>query len=244
MEDKSRRNFLKQFAVLSAGASTFILTGCPMYGPQTLVVSNRDPQDKLGNLFIRNVSLTQIALFDRENMLKVIGGFSYLYRVKVPINFVDNSELKIFPYWEIEDNIDAPPPEKVIKRWSVNLPSEIIENPDHIWVIDESTTQDCGELRFNYQTETNFIVNVHVYASGVNITTEQVLPGKRINLGLAYGEYTIEYVFLQARAPKAGNRMELGKITTETVNGEEVPITVNLNANTSKIERTVPNWEG
>jgi len=247
MDDKSRRQFLKQFAVLSAGASTFLITGCPMYGPPCRPDYGREfssPADELGNLFVRNSSRSRIALYDRESMLKVVWRNSALYRVNVPINVMENNYLSVYFYSDTGDQNDFPPPSEVLKRWSVKMPSQISETPNYIWLIDSSPTKDCGEILFNYKPENDIIVDVQINAWEDIKTTERVLPGKSIHLGMAYGEYTIEYIYYLGRAPKVGERTELGRIASEIVNGEEVPIKTTLDAQHSMMERTIPNWEG
>ena len=257
MEDQSRRKFLKQFAVLSAGVGAYLLSGCdggsepvygvtPLYGPSYI-----DENDPLGNLYIHHIDDKAIVLFDMQNRIKTMewwmtsAGVSLSpLRVNVPRNKNEINNLEVYSFEDIRDSIDYPLPSKALKRWQVNLPLEISERPTYIWVIDMSAIKDCGELVLNYSPGSDVKVDVNIHFSERRLIAERVMPGIQLHLGLAYGECTIEYIYWKERAPKAGDWIELGRITTETVDGDEVPILSSINTENQHIERTIPNWGG
>ena len=245
MDEPLRRKFLKQFAVLSTGIGTIWLTGfdahaqyenLPMYGPMPI---DADSPDELGNLYIRSVMGRELVLYNRNKRLKIIEGMSTPYRVNIKRAVQEENELEIFKFWDIKGSLANPSSSEIFKRWSVNLPSEVSEIPNYIWIIDRSSTKDCGELVLNYNPDSEIMVNVKL-----GTHTEQVIAGRPIHLGLTFGDYVIEYHYWRGNSPKTGERIELGNITTEMVNGEEVPIRVNLNSENRKVERTIPKWEG
>jgi len=249
MDEQSRRKFLQQFAVLSAGIYAGIFNGCkPDYGPVVMPAYgvqpiDTDPPDVSGNLFIRNAFGIEIVLYDRYNRLKLIGSRSDLFRVHVPREVQEEIELEIFQYMDIFGNLDSPSPSKVVKKLNVNLPVETSENPSYIWIIDMFPIKDCGEMKFSYNQDSEYNVDVNLIISE-RIRFEELVLGNILRLGLTYGEYLIEYVYWRGNSPKAGEKAELGRISTENINGEEVPIRVTLDAENKIIERIIPNWEG
>jgi hypothetical protein len=255
MDELSRRKFLKQFAVLSAGVSAVLLTGCsedqPLYGVPVYGVPFVSDNDVLGNLYIHNIELNAIVLFEKQKRIKTMknwrdhaGVSQSPIRVNVPRNQNDLIFLEVYSLDDIGESSDSPIPSKTLKRWQVNLPLEISERPTYIWIIDMSAIKDCGELVLNYSPGSDVKVDVNIHFSERRLITERVMPGIQLHLGLAYGECTIEYIYWKEKAPKAGDWIELGRITTETVDGVEVPILSSINTENQHIERTIPNWGG
>jgi len=245
MDDLSRRKFLKQFAVLSAGVGAVIFAGCEPfleYGPPPI---DSDPQDTMGNLFIysSNTFGSELVLYDSYRRLKIFYMPRSHYRVNVPGDGIQENELQMFKYYDVDGNLDNPPTSELFKRWSVILPTNPSINPEFVWIIDDNEIQDCGELVFINNTVSDINVEVNLLISE-RMHTEQFVSGKPLHLGMTYGEYTIEYTYWIGNSPKAGERRELGRITTEIVNGAEIPIRSTLNTENNKIERTIPNWEG
>jgi len=242
---------LKQFAVLSAGTSAFIFTGCDiiipeersLYGPPPI---ETDPPDKIGNLYIQTLNLPELVLCDRYRRLRIIPGGETRYKVHVVRSIQAESELEIFMYWEI-GKVDTPPTSSIFKKWLVNLPVEAIDDPNYIWIIDISTVKECGELIFSYFPHTEReLPEIKVDVRLINLETEHIESvdgGRPKHLGLVFGEYTLEYTYWHEDLVNTGQRIVLGRITTEVVNDEEVPIWVVLDAENLKIERTLPNWE-
>jgi len=249
MDELSRRKFLKQFAVFSAGMGVVIIAGCepfleygpvPAYGPTPV---EPDPSDPFGNLYVRSNSMRELVLYDNYSRPKILRFINNYYRVGVQRNDPEENELEIFGYMSVRGDLDNPQKSKMLKRWSVNLPTELSETPNYIWIIDNYLSKECGELVLTYQSGSDIKVDVKMI-NWEGTHSEQILPGQLVHLGISFGEYRIEYSYWRGNTPKAGERNDLGRITTEIVDGEEVPITVNLNADNSKIERTIPNWEG
>jgi len=143
MDDQSRRKFLKQFAVLSVGVGSFILSGCedrvdygpiPPYGPPPI---DSDPPDLIGNLYIRSLIPMELVLYDRHQRLKIllVGWTDSLYRVNVRRGGNEENELEMFRYFDVRENLDSPPNTDLFKRWSVILPTELSENPQCVWIM-------------------------------------------------------------------------------------------------------------
>lgn len=250
MDELSRRKFLKQFTVLSVGVGVYVLNGCeessPLYGvsPDYGVPPIGDEGDELGNLYVRNISRVDLVLVDENVRLKTIGFRTSIIRVNVPLTEDKEKELRIYLNGDVRGEIENLQESSILKRWIVKLPPEIKTNPNFIWAVNVSEIKDCGEIILTYQPESDIIVDVKFVHSERIFTTERILPENSLHLGMSFGEYTMEYIYWKEQAPKVGDWIELGRISTEIVNGEEVPIRATLDAGHNRIERIIPNWDG
>ena len=163
------------------------------------------------------------------------------YLVEVPNPNASQVDLRIYRYDDIKDDLDAPPADAVLKRWVVALASDNELEHRSTWVVSGEEV-DTGTLQLSYAGGTDYSVDVYLDArDGAKVTSLRP-GGEGQQVGVDYGYYTVHYFYWESDQNTAEGRTGIDWKESEVINGEEVPIWINLNDARSTSHLQIPHY--
>ncbi len=247
MNEITRKEFLRRFALISAGS--LLITGCPEYGAGPVPAYGVTPPeveddepDETGNLIIRNNSDERLVLYADNRRLKIMPAYSskrHWGGFVVDVPKASENEVKLILHvldmviWDLDN-----PYTRGHKEWTVDLPATSATSDALLWIVrsqNETLESQCGTLVFSNQLNEN--ITVHIYINGRNGAKLTWLEGLQDRIiGIERGSYFLFFRYLNEDG-------ELGWIDKQTVNGSEQPIYVILDDENDTISVNIPKWE-
>ncbi len=199
-------------------------------------------QDTSGNLLISNYSNERLLLYNGSEYIKTISNSSsdFLVNISNPDSVV--MDLRLYKHTDVTA-LDAPDLGVVFKRWSVVLANDTQTEHRVTWMVQANTSEiECGELTLAYIGGTDNSVDVFL-GSRTGAKLISLSPGaQNLKVGIEYGNYTVYYHYWVSNQNTTGGIEEVGWIDEETVNGNDVPIYVIINANRESRHLQIPHW--
>ncbi len=196
-----------------------------------------------GNLVILNFTEEELVLYRGGVKIGVLPATSedFLLYIANPSGIA--SELEVYRYVDIKENLTNPDNSKIFKRWKVPLHNSMELEHRVTWLIKSDNTEIAsGSLTFSYIGGTENSVDIFLNSrTGAKLATLKAGQTNK-TVGVDYGNYTLYYRYWYSDPNTPDAETELGWVEKEVVNGNEVPIYLVLNDSRQDVFRQVPHW--
>ena len=229
--------------VLLVFVMVVLLTGCDIIPGLFLTPDPEDSeQDTYGNLVISNYSDNKLVLYNGSEYLKTLSDSSTDFLVNIPNPDSIVMDLRLYKHADITE-LETPDLSVVFKRWNVVLADDTQTEHRVTWMVQANTSEiECGFLTLAYIGGTDNSVDVFLNSrTGAKLLS--LSPGaQNLKVGVEFGNYTVYYHYWVSNQNTTGGMDDVGWIDEETVNGNDVPIYVILNANRESRHLQIPHW--
>ncbi|HBH47479.1 MAG TPA: hypothetical protein DDX98_02515 [Bacteroidales bacterium] len=200
-----------------------------------------DQPDTQGNLLIINNSNEQLVLYKDQVVIKKIPASATDFLVNIPNESEATIQLDLFKWIDVHDDVSNPDPTLAFKRWLVPLSNSTDIEDRATWHVEGLDPDvNVATLSLSYYGGTQDNVDVYLNSfEGAKISTMK--PGDQYKkVGIDYGNYTLNYLYWTSDQNDATAFEEVGRITTQDINGTPKPIWLVLNEGRKDITMVIP----